>query len=268
MLVRKPQGLAIAALIVGIVAFFIGWMPFFGFLVGMTAVVLGIIAIVKKQPKGLAVTGLVLGGLAAATSIVITIVAILMPPVDPVPSPKPTPMVTQTPTPTPAPTEKKPVGIEIPEVAEMAGDEADDLLQKLGFKTEFDAGEQTVIVRSNWIVTGTTPAAGEFAGKRTTVTIHVEKPKAAPVEEEMTSLGLTGTTAWALCDQAGNAMFPYGFRIHITGIMADAPQGDTWFMKATTTTENEFGNKRKDLVMECYVTGTDDAPVISDFLIY
>jgi hypothetical protein len=43
-----------------------------GALVGITAVVLGIIALRKKQSKGMALTGLILGGVAALVSIVVT----------------------------------------------------------------------------------------------------------------------------------------------------------------------------------------------------
>ncbi|MET3636756.1 MULTISPECIES: Ltp family lipoprotein [Curtobacterium] len=66
---RRAAGLAIAALVVGIVAFLTGLVPVFGALVGITAVVLAILALRKQQSKGLAVTGLVLGALATLSSI-------------------------------------------------------------------------------------------------------------------------------------------------------------------------------------------------------
>lgn len=74
-----PRGLAIAALTVGIIAFFIGWLPYVGLIAGLAAVVLGIIALTKRQPKGFAVTGLTLGTLAMLASIVVTIVATILP---------------------------------------------------------------------------------------------------------------------------------------------------------------------------------------------
>jgi len=70
---KKPAGLALAALIVGIVAFLFGLIPVFGALVGVVAVVLGIIAIRKRQSKGKALTGVILGGIAILASISMTI---------------------------------------------------------------------------------------------------------------------------------------------------------------------------------------------------
>ena len=66
---KKPMGLALAALIVGIGAFLFGLIPVFGALVGIAAVVLGIVALRKQQSKGMAVTGIVLGGIAVLASI-------------------------------------------------------------------------------------------------------------------------------------------------------------------------------------------------------
>lgn len=69
---KPARGLALAALIVGIVAFLLGLLPVVGLLIGLAAVALGIAAIIKKQPKGLAVTGIVLGAIALITSIAMT----------------------------------------------------------------------------------------------------------------------------------------------------------------------------------------------------
>lgn len=66
-------GLAIAALVVGIVAFLSGWVPIWGLIAGAAAVLLGILALVRHQSKGLAIPGLILGGLAILTSLVTTI---------------------------------------------------------------------------------------------------------------------------------------------------------------------------------------------------
>jgi hypothetical protein len=69
----KARGLAIAALIVGIGAFLFGLIPVFGALVGVAAVVLGILALRKRQAKGMALTGTILGGIAIVSSIVVAI---------------------------------------------------------------------------------------------------------------------------------------------------------------------------------------------------
>ena len=63
------MGMAIAALIVGIVAFLFGLIPVFGAIVGIAAVVLSILALRKEQSKGMAITGIVLGGIAVLVSI-------------------------------------------------------------------------------------------------------------------------------------------------------------------------------------------------------
>lgn len=125
---RRPMGLAITAISVGGGAFLIGWMPFFGLAAGLVAVTFGIVALMQRQSKPLSITGIALGGVAALTSVVITVVALAStdfseirsrpqptatPEVtaepEPVPKPAPTtPRPTQTPTPTPEP-EPEPV---------------------------------------------------------------------------------------------------------------------------------------------------------------
>lgn len=75
------NGLAIASLVTGIVAFVFGWAIFFGFLVGATAVVLGIIGIKKARgngtSKGLSVAGIVTGAIGALWSLVLTILFVV-----------------------------------------------------------------------------------------------------------------------------------------------------------------------------------------------
>ncbi|GAB47875.1 DUF4190 domain-containing protein [Mobilicoccus pelagius] len=63
------QGTAIAALVLGVIAFLLGWVPFLASILGLVAVVLGIVALSKVRKgtgagRGLAITGLVLGALA------------------------------------------------------------------------------------------------------------------------------------------------------------------------------------------------------------
>lgn len=68
-----PKGLAVAALVAGIVAFLTGLLPVFGIIVGIAAVVLGILALRRRQPKALAVTGLALGAVGLVVSLLVTI---------------------------------------------------------------------------------------------------------------------------------------------------------------------------------------------------
>lgn len=65
---RPAQGLAITALVLGIIALVTAWVPAWGTVVGIVAVIFGIIALAKRQSKGMAITGLVTGGVGAIVS--------------------------------------------------------------------------------------------------------------------------------------------------------------------------------------------------------
>jgi hypothetical protein len=69
---KAGNGLAITALVLGIVAFCLGWTGILGLILAILAVVFGIIALVQKQSKGMGITGLVLGGIALITALFIT----------------------------------------------------------------------------------------------------------------------------------------------------------------------------------------------------
>ena len=75
--VSKPNGLAIAALVVGIVAFLSGIIPFFGLVAGVAASVLGIFGLKKIGGKGMSIAGLVLGGLATFTNLIVIVFFII-----------------------------------------------------------------------------------------------------------------------------------------------------------------------------------------------
>ena len=72
------NGLAIAAMVVGIVALLGGLLPFWGFVLGAVAVILGIIALKKPLMKGMSITGIVTGGLAVLWSVFVTIAFIAL----------------------------------------------------------------------------------------------------------------------------------------------------------------------------------------------
>lgn len=71
----RSNGLAIASLVIGIISFLFGWAGVFILLPAIAAVVLGIIALKKKQSKGLALTGTILGALGLLTAIIATALA-------------------------------------------------------------------------------------------------------------------------------------------------------------------------------------------------
>lgn len=70
---NRRRGLAIAALVVSIVAFITGLIPVVGIVLGVAAVVLGIVTLVKGQSKGLGITAIALGTVAAIVSLIMTI---------------------------------------------------------------------------------------------------------------------------------------------------------------------------------------------------
>lgn len=67
-----PKGLAVTALIVGIVAFLTGLVPVVGVLLGVASIVMAIIALSQRQPRALAITAIVLGACASVASIATT----------------------------------------------------------------------------------------------------------------------------------------------------------------------------------------------------
>ncbi len=70
------SGFAIAALVLGIIAFLFGWLGFLNLLTAILAVVFGIVALTKHQSKGMALTGLILGGIALVASVIWGIIGI------------------------------------------------------------------------------------------------------------------------------------------------------------------------------------------------
>lgn len=67
----SQQGLAIGALIAGIVAFLTGLVPFLGLFVALAAMVLGILALRRNQQKVFSYVGLTLGGIALITGLIV-----------------------------------------------------------------------------------------------------------------------------------------------------------------------------------------------------
>ncbi|MFG1790727.1 DUF4190 domain-containing protein [Nocardia sp. NPDC049149] len=70
----KGKGLAITALVLGILALLSCWTLVGGYLFGVLAIIFGLIAAVRSGGKGMAITGLVLGALGLIAAIVFTIV--------------------------------------------------------------------------------------------------------------------------------------------------------------------------------------------------
>ncbi|MDP9452736.1 MAG: DUF4190 domain-containing protein [Actinomycetota bacterium] len=78
---QARNGVGIAALVVGIVALVLSWIPFLGLLLAIVAVVLGIVGIRKASRgmatnKGMAIAGLVTGGVALLIGAFFTITVV------------------------------------------------------------------------------------------------------------------------------------------------------------------------------------------------
>lgn len=70
------NGLAIAAMVVGIAAVVFGWVPFLGLVLGIVAIVLGIIALKHKIGKGMSIAGIVTGAVATIWNLVVSFLII------------------------------------------------------------------------------------------------------------------------------------------------------------------------------------------------
>lgn len=73
----RGQGVAITALVFGIVAFLIGIVPLFGAAIGAGAIAFGILAARRGRGSGKWVTGIALGSVAVVTSIAVTVVLVI-----------------------------------------------------------------------------------------------------------------------------------------------------------------------------------------------
>lgn len=69
----NTKGLALTALILGIVAFLTGLVPWLGLILAIAAIAVGIFALIKKQSKALSITGVALGGIAFVTGVIVTV---------------------------------------------------------------------------------------------------------------------------------------------------------------------------------------------------
>lgn len=163
---KPPSGLALTSLVVGIVAFVSGLLPFWGLIAGGAAVVLAVFALTRHQSKGLALTGLILGGIAAITSLVTTVVFLASlggAKLDDAISDVAPQTVTASAT------------FTMPDVVGEGLQDAQDALQALGShqldQQDASGKGRTQIVDSNWKVCSQEPAAGKDAPLDTKVVL-------------------------------------------------------------------------------------------------
>lgn len=91
----------------------------------------------------------------------------------------------------------------------------------------------------------------------------------APAQKVATSGGLSESNAREACMSAGDKLLTYGGKIRwILGAYPAQIVDDQWFFKVEAQPKNEYGTKIKHAMFECYVGGSDTAPVVSDAYIY
>lgn len=74
----KVGGIAVAALVMSILAFLAGWIPIVGALFGITGLVLGIIALVRRRGRAFGITAVILSTIAIITSVIMTVIGVMM----------------------------------------------------------------------------------------------------------------------------------------------------------------------------------------------
>ena len=174
--------------------------------------------------------------------------------------------------------------IEVPDVTSMAGDAAQDAIEEAGFESEFDAGEDSVWMASNWTVMSQDPAAGTKAEDGATVTLVVGKPSTEefePAEEEVappaapvppaapttTPSGLSAGVAVTTCDRYGSDQATFGWNADFLLDGTRMIEGDTYVLKAGVSITNAYGTEGRYTV-DCVVGGSDAAPVVVSFNVY
>ncbi|MBR3368277.1 DUF4190 domain-containing protein [Candidatus Saccharibacteria bacterium] len=70
---NEKKALSIVALVFGILGIISCWAPFFGLICCLVGVILGIVALVKKNQKGMAIAGLVCGAIGLIPAVIISL---------------------------------------------------------------------------------------------------------------------------------------------------------------------------------------------------
>ena len=175
------------------------------------------------------------------------------------------------PAPTTAATTPASTAIEVPDLTGQLASDARDTLTAAGFTVKFDAGDDFVVKASNWTVTGQDATGTAEPG--TTITLTVEKTSKEeaspeqPAARTATDAGLKPLTAQIACDNYAKNEFPYGYDPHWIIGKYEEVRAEEVFFKVSAEVTNAF-NATRSVTIECYVTGTDDAPEIRDFLAY
>lgn len=170
--------------------------------------------------------------------------------------------------------------VTVPDVVGMKGDAAKDAISAAGISgvptLEDEAGEESVWDASNWTVTSQDPAAGTSIDPSTTITLKVhhdtpEPTSGASSESGPTenSQGLSKYTARQECANQWETVLKNEYpaskvKIHSTmGVLAETlGDDDRWFIKIEASVDDNTLN------VECYVSGSENAPVVEEGNVY
>lgn len=104
-----------------------------------------------------------------------------------------------------------------------------------------------------------------------TATVDLISNSDLQVQQQKDALSekLSTGAAWVAAENYGESQYPYGFELHyFLGKIAEEPYDEnTWFLKAECTLTNQYDAEAEG-TCEVTVTGTDDAPQITSFLVY
>ena len=80
---------------------------------------------------------------------------------------------------------------------------------------------------------------------------------------------MDSVSAWVAAEEYGQAEYPYGFDLHSAlGVVAEeAVDENTWYLKASCDVTNEYGAEKK-MTCEAHVTGTNENPKVTSFVVY
>lgn len=106
-------------------------------------------------------------------------------------------------------------------------------------------------------------------GKTATVNLILTSDLQSQAKAEALKEKLSPSNCWVAAENYGEEMYPYGFELHyFIGKIAEEPYDDnTWFLKAECTVTNEY-NAEYEGTCEVKVTGTTDAPQVTEFTVY
>ncbi|MGW9167347.1 hypothetical protein [Agromyces sp. NPDC055658] len=117
------------------------------------------------------------------------------------------------------------------------------------------------------------PPVEEFVDPPSTdAAVEVESPAPPPAATEAptaTSTGLTATYAQAACDAAiTDYLYPDAWNpAWVLGKLAEQIEDDRWFLKVEGEVESAAGGELQ-VNAECYVSGTNEAPVVDIVNVY